>query len=148
MITAADFVAMYPEFADVTVYPTLRVTAYIGLAYEFLNQCKWRNQLDFGAGLWTAHQLAIGAQRAAAAANGGIPGTTGGVLQSKAVDKVSAGYDTGATTYEGAGFWNLTNYGTQLWDLMLMFGAGGFVTGEGWLPQGPGVGGLIGGWPF
>jgi hypothetical protein len=147
--TVAAFRAMWPEFGDTSVYPDVAVTTFLGLGYDFLNPEKWRSALDFGVGLYTAHQLAIRAQAVAAANVGGVPGTQGGVLASKAVDKVSAGYDVAAGTYEGAGYWNRTTYGVRLWDMVLMFGAGGFVTGGGPLPVGPTVGPWQnGGWPY
>lgn len=149
-VTAAGFIEMYPEFSDTSRYPTPAVTTYLTLGYAFLNPGKWRDALDFGVGLYTAHQLAIRAQNQLAALGGGVPGTAGGVLASKSVDKVSAGYDVAAGTIEGAGYWNRTVYGVQFWDLVLMFGAGGLVTGGGFLPRGPGFGfgPPAGGWPF
>lgn len=149
-ITVADFRAQYPEFSNTGYYPDAAVTVFIALGYEFLNQYKWGAVLDFGVGLYVAHQIALAAKNRQAAASGAIPGTGGGVLQTKAVDKVSAGYDTAAGTIEGAGYWNLTTYGVQLYYYVKLFGAGGFVTGGGPLPTGPnvGFGYTVGGWPF
>jgi hypothetical protein len=47
------------------------------------------------------------------------------VVTSKSVDKVSMGYDSSATLNPDAGFWNNSRYGSEFYQLILMFGAGG-----------------------
>jgi hypothetical protein len=73
------------------------------------------------------------------------------MLNSKSVDKVSAGYDTASVAEEFGGNWNLTTYGQRLYRLMQQFGAGPLQIGAGpgcapvyntW----PGPGGWNGGW--
>ena len=126
----------FPEFASVTTYPDAQVQYWLDFAYGMLNAPRWGRQLDTGAELYVCHQLAIEARAQQSAANGGIPGEAVGVLNSKSVDKVSAGYDTSSATEAGAGHWNLTIYGTRFIRLAKMFGAGPVQTGIGSAPPG------------
>jgi hypothetical protein len=74
--------------------------------------------------LFAAHNLSIGQRDQATAARGGVPGEATGPLNSKSVDKVSAGYDTGATATADAGDWNYTKYGQRLYRMMRAMGTG------------------------
>ena len=130
-VVVADFRTHYPEFADVAVYPDTQVEFWLGIAYSMLSASRFGRQLDIAVELYTAHNLALEARAQATAANGGIPGEAVGVLNSKSVDKVSAGYDTSAATEQGAGHWNLTIYGTRLYRLIKLFGAGPIQIGIG-----------------
>lgn len=80
---------------------------------------------DQGIELCTAHHLVLAARDEATAAIGGTPGQVTGPQSSKAVDKVSASYDTGAATIDDAGMWNLTTYGVRYLTLARLMGAGG-----------------------
>lgn len=123
-VTASSFRTDLPEFADVTRYPGSQVGFYITLAGKLVDSGRWGDVFDQGVELFTAHWLVLWRERMDAAARGGVPGKSVGVLNNKSVDKVSAGYDVATGTYEGAGHWNLTTYGTQFYQLMQMFGAG------------------------
>ena len=119
---AVTFKTTFPEFsttADATV------TFFIGLAGQLLNVDRWADMLDYGTGLFVAHHLAIARNDQATAASGGTPGQAKGVVTSKSVDKVSVSYDGGLGAYEGAGFWNQTNYGIRFYQLARLVGAGG-----------------------
>jgi hypothetical protein len=59
-----------------------------------------------------------------AAASGGIPGLSRGVINSEAAGAVSVGYDANAGIEPGAGHWNLTNYGTRFIQMLMLIGAG------------------------
>lgn len=73
-------------------------------------------------GLYAAHYLtAYGSTASGGNGNGGMLG----VVASKSVDGASVSYDTSTGTEEGAGFWNMTAYGRELYQLMQIFGAGG-----------------------
>jgi len=126
-VTVALFIATYPEFYDgVEPQPeTGIVQGWIDFAVMMLPADRWGAALDRGVMLYVAHHIAIQQRNLATARNGGIAGQMSGPLASKAVDKVSASYDTGAATIEGAGDWNLTTYGVQFRRLSRMFGAGG-----------------------
>ncbi len=139
MVTPQQFRLDFPEFTDPILYPPGQLTFWLNMAYGMLNASRWGAQLDVGAELYVAHNVAIEARAQAEAANGGIPGGQVGPINSKSVDKVSIGYDTGSGVEQGAGHWNLTVYGTRFIRLAKMFGAGPVqigigvgVTGGGW----------------
>ena len=140
--TPAVFKGHYPEFVCPETYPPNQVQFWLDTAYSMLNAGRWGRQLDMAAELYTAHNLALEARAMKESEAGGIPGGSVGVLNSKSVDKVSAGYDTGIATEQGAGHWNQTIYGTRLWRLIKMFGAGPLQVGIGYQPPGTGLG-----WP-
>jgi hypothetical protein len=137
--TPAIFKGHYPEFVCPDTYPVSQVQFWLDTAYSLLNVQRWGRQLDMAAELYCAHNLALEARAQASAANGGIPGEAVGILNSKSVDKVSAGYDTGSSTETGAGHWNLTIYGTRLYRFMKMFGSGPIQIGIGQAPPGSGL---------
>lgn len=122
---ATKFRQDFPEFADATKYPDSAVNLWLDLASKTLPADRWCDYLDIGMELFAAHNLALAAGNQATAAVGGAPGQVKGPLTSKAVDKVSAGYDSGAATIEEGGFFNLTTYGIQFLQLARMVGTGG-----------------------
>ena len=120
---AATFKTIFPEFtstADATI--TFWITVAVGL----LNEERWEDQIDMGIALFTAHHLVIDSRDTASATAGGSPGAVPGVVTSKSVDKVSVSYDGTLGTYEGAGFWNQTNYGVRFFQMARLVGAGGY----------------------
>jgi len=130
VMDAATFRTQFPEFANTTTYPTEQVDFWLGIGELLLRPEVWRTMYNQGLALFTAHHLSIAAQNAKSAASGGIPGATTGMVASKSVDKVSISYNANEIAYKGAGFWNLTTYGLQFWNLIRMFGAGGaYVSG-------------------
>lgn len=138
-VTPAVFKGHYPEFLCPETYPVPQVQFWLDTAYSMLNANRWGRQLDMAAELYAAHNLALEARAQKTAENGGIPGEATGVLNSKSVDKVSAGYDTSTATEQGAGHWNLTVYGTRFIRLAKMFGAGPIQVGIGAVPPGSGL---------
>lgn len=133
-ITVSQFQLDYPEFGNVTTYPNPLVQFWLNFAYSMLSPTRWGNQLDIAAELYVAHNLALEARAQREAANGAIPGGSVAVLSNKSVDKVSAGYDVGSSTEAKGGHWNLTIYGTRLYRMMKMFGAGPITIGGGVAP--------------
>lgn len=124
-MSATTFREHFPEFGDDAVYPDAQVNFFLGLGLSLLNADRWGDSLGYGLELFTAHHLALSARDQAAAEAGGVPGVATGPQSSKSVDKVSVSYDTGATTYEGAAFWNMTSYGIRFYQLARLMGAGG-----------------------
>lgn len=124
MLSPTDFVTLYPEFANSTTYPTATIQQWLTVAYAQLNGERWAAMLDLGAGLFTAHMVAVSAMNTAAAAKGAVPGQSSGPVASKSVGAVSVSYDTGAALMDKAGHWNLTNYGTRFLQLSRMVGSG------------------------
>jgi hypothetical protein len=131
-----QFRADYPEFGSGGTYQTSQIEFWFRLAYSLLNANRWGAQLDFGAELFVAHNIALEAGAIAAAAGGAAPGTQVGPVSSKSVDKVSVSYDTGNGIELGAGHWNTTTYGTRFIRLVRMFGAGPVQIGIGHGPAG------------
>jgi len=124
-VTAAQLRSDFPEFANTTTYPDSLVTMWLTVANSLVNPDRWVELTNLGIELVTCHHLAISAKDQLASAVGGAPGEVKGPTASKAVDKVSVSYDTGAVTLTDAGFWNMTSYGTRFLGLARMFGAGG-----------------------
>lgn len=117
------FRSAFPEFADTTTYPTAMVNVWAGLAEKLVLSCVWGTCHTLGVQLYVAHELVLAGQNAKAGANGGAPGTFGGVANTKTVGSVSVGYDSTSTAEKDAGYWNLTNYGRQFIRLARIFGA-------------------------
>jgi hypothetical protein len=138
-ITNAQFRIDYPEFSDNVAYPDSAVTYFLNLAYALLNGDRWGAQLDIGAELFVAHNLAIEKRAQLEAANGEVPGTTTGPVASKSVDKVSISFDVGSAVQANAGHWNLTIYGTRFARLIRLFGASPIFVGVGFAPVGSGM---------
>lgn len=150
-VTIAQFRTNFPEFADPVRFPDPELTFWLTLAGLLLNADRWGEVIDYGAQLYMAHNLALEAMAKKQAAAGGIPGAASGMLNSKSVDKVSAGYDTSSVAEEFGGNWNLTTFGQRLYRLMQQFGAGPVQvgTGPGFAPVFdvfPGPGSWNGGW--
>lgn len=116
----------FPEFSDTTCFPSSQINFQSTIATELMNQCAWRDQtmLNYAIQLYVAHTLTLASQNQKIVAAGGTPGTFGGIANSKTVGGVSVGYDSASTSEQGAGWYNLTNYGKQLYHLIKLFGAG------------------------
>jgi hypothetical protein len=126
MLDAATFRQQFPEFTDPGMYPAAAIVAWATLAYARLDAARWDAMLDYGVALMVAHYMALARGAAIAARSGrSVPGEVKGITTSKSVDKVSVSYDVNRVTIEGAGQWNLTRYGIELWQLMGQIGAGG-----------------------
>ncbi|WP_283149008.1 DUF4054 domain-containing protein [Silvimonas soli] len=121
----AQFREDFTEFSDETIYPDSLVQLWLTAALMFVDECRWGDAYNLGLELFTAHHLVVSAKDQQAAEIGAVPGQVTGATSSKSVDKVSVGFDTKAVTYEGAGFWNMSSYGIQFYQLMMIFGAGG-----------------------
>lgn len=126
-VTVQSFMQAYPEFFDgqqPQPNPAI-VKRWIDVAYKMLPAERWDDMLDDGVMLYVAHNLALQTAQIKAGAAGGVAGQLSGPVASKAVDKVSVSYDTGAAQLENGGDFNLTVYGVQFLRLARMFGSGG-----------------------
>ncbi|WP_158780603.1 DUF4054 domain-containing protein [Pantoea sp. BAV 3049] len=116
----------FPEFTNKTRYTDPSINFYLGMADTLLNQDRMGDQFVYLAELFTAHYTELrGRALAVSAAGGGVNSAGGGVLTSKSVDKVSAGYDVSGIINPDAGFWNNTAYGREFYWWWSMYGAGG-----------------------
>lgn len=114
----------FPEFADPAKYPESSVKFWLSIAALTLNADRWGSLLDLGTELFVVHHLVLAARDALGGA-AGIPGKVEGIVSSKAVDKVSVGYDAGSVSLTDAGFYNMSVYGIRFLQLARMIGAGG-----------------------
>ncbi|MPV69462.1 DUF4054 domain-containing protein [Burkholderia sp. BE17] len=121
----AQFRQSFPEFNDTTTYPDSLVQFWMTVAVSLVNAERWGELTDLGIALVTAHHLALALKDQKTAAVGGVPGQVTGPQSSKAVDKVSASYDTAAVAIKDGGFWNATMYGVRYLSLAQMMGSGG-----------------------
>lgn len=121
----SQFRQAFPEFDDTTTYPDALVQFWMTVAVSLVNADRWGDLTDLGIALVTAHHLALAVKDQKMADVGGVPGQVTGPQSSKAVDKVSASYDTAAVAIKDGGFWNATMYGVRYLSLAMMMGAGG-----------------------
>jgi hypothetical protein len=140
-VTPESFRLDHNEFKDPNIYSDHDIDFNIGIAGKLLNVCRWDDLLDAGTALFVAHFLVLGARAKKTSAAGGIPGAPVGMLTSKSVDKVAAGYDIDSVKMEDGAFWNMTTYGIRFLQLSRMIGAGGVQVGAGF------AGGQSGAWP-
>lgn len=120
----AQFRTEFPEFSDLARYPSSQIAFWATLAEAQTVLAKWGDVWATGVKLYVAHEITLSAQSAMAGRNGGVPGSQGGIANTKTVGSVTVGYDANTTTEKNAGWWNLTNYGKQYFRLAQMFGAG------------------------
>lgn len=125
LATPALMRQIFPEFIDVGIYPDQQIQFWLGVAENMLDPLRWYNMLEHGAYLFTAHHLTIAQRDKLAGVSGAALGSIQGAIASKTVDKVSVSYSNDIAMYQDAGFWNLTTYGLQYWNLVRMVGAGG-----------------------
>lgn len=137
-VTPTQLRSDFPEFGNVTTYPDSLITFWLTVSVSLLTPEIWCDLLNYGTELFVAHQLALSAQRQAAAAVGGVPGTAVGMTTAKAIDKVSTSFDTASVAIDNAGYYNLTSYGIQFWQLAQMVGSiGSIAINQGYNPNGP-----------
>lgn len=148
MITSATFRQDYSEFASLSLYPVSAFAYWNVVAGLLLRPERWgagsatassppTTILDVASELFVAHNLALEKQAQDTAKRGGTPGVSKGPISSDHVGSVSRSYSTAEGLNPDAGHWNLTTYGTRLYWLMMMFGAGPVQIGIGCDPNGP-----------
>ncbi len=128
-VTVPSFRGGYPEFADQTRYPNGMVAHYLAFALKMMDADRWGELIDEGTMLFTAHHCTLRRRAMDQADNGDAPGGASGPVNSRSVDKVSVGFDTGAGTIEGGAQWNLTVYGIEFLQMMKLVGAGPIQVG-------------------
>lgn len=119
----SDFRQAFPEINE-DEYPDGVVLIRLKLADKFFSPRLWQDSevRKHVMGLYAAHYLTVVGK--AAAGGSGQGGAQLGVVSSKSVDGASVSYDTTTASENGAGFWNATAYGRELWQLLRVFGAG------------------------
>lgn len=117
------FVAIFPEFADTTLYPPAQVNFWIAQGMAQMNAFRFGTQLNLAVMLFVAHSIVLSAREIRSGAGGQVVGNVQGPLLSKSIGPISASY-SGDTAIEGAGAFNFTSYGQRLYNMMLAYAAG------------------------
>lgn len=115
----ADFLAIFPEFSNVNMYPVARVNFWFGYAINFVNPTRWGSVYNQGVSLYTAHLLVIDSR------NQLQQGAVSGIDTGQSADGISYTVDSSSVVIAGAGLFNSTTYGIQYYQLALMMGSGG-----------------------
>lgn len=131
MITESSFREDMPMFADANDYPSSQFNFYLKLGKKLLPESRWgdpndpESLIDFGLTLFVAHYLTLYKRGMDASSIGGDAGKVVGNETSKSVDSVSKSMDVSGVLITDAGHWNMTTFGIQFYELMMMVGAGG-----------------------
>lgn len=121
---ASTFRALLPEFDDTKKYKTATINVWINQGSATVNGAALSGRRDLVLAYYVAHHLVLG-ERNKAAAKRGAPGQATNVISGKNAGGLSLTYDTTIASDEGAGHWNLTDYGKRYWKMVRMAGAGG-----------------------
>lgn len=124
VVTVQEVRTDFPEFSSLSLYPDTQVQFWINLATKLINPLRFRDVTKEAIELYVCHNLYLERLAQTQAAAGQAPGAQVGVLNNKSVGPISAGYDASAGTIDNIGDWNLSTYGTRLYRLVRMFGAG------------------------
>lgn len=131
MITESSFRESMPMFADGMEYPSFQFNFYLTLGTKLLPESRWGDPndpdslIDYGLTLFIAHYLTLFKRGMDASSIGGDAGKVVGNETSKSVDSVSKSMDVSGVLITDAGHWNMTTFGIQFYELMMMAGAGG-----------------------
>lgn len=131
MITESSFREDMPMFADANDFPSSQFNFYLKLGQKLLPVSRWgdpndpESLIDYGLTLFVAHYLTLYKRGMDAANIGGDAGKVIGNETSKSVDSVSKSMDVSGVLITDAGHWNMTTFGIQFYQLVLMVGAGG-----------------------
>lgn len=119
MLDENAFRSRYPAFRS-DQFPDSSVEIRLKLADKFFEGWEDGDVREHAMCLYVAHYLTAQGMQAAGAGGAASLGTVSG----KSVDGASISYDTGSAVEQGAGFWNITSYGRELYQLLRVFGAG------------------------
>lgn len=123
----AAFRLQFPQFADATKYPDALLSGYFQMATCYISPD------DYACGLHgDCLQLALNLMTAHLAALGALDSTgqgTVGIITSSTIDKVSVTQQVPTTKSAWQFFLSKTPYGIQLWALLGVKSAGGWMVG-------------------
>ncbi|WP_272693737.1 DUF4054 domain-containing protein [Providencia sp. PROV039] len=124
--TVAQFRSDFPLFADEERFPDGQIQFRLNLADKLLSEkSSGRDLFPYWVELFVAHYLKLWDDDSLSALMGGVGGANAGISASESVDKVSVSYDNAMTLDPDAGFWNNSRYGSEFYELLTLFGAGG-----------------------
>ncbi len=95
-VTIAQFRADFPAFTDTTVYPDAMIQWNITWATNLMNAYRWGNMYVQGMELLVAHLSFLNAQQNLAAAAGGAPGISKGMIASEGILTAKGGVSSHA----------------------------------------------------
>lgn len=124
VVTVQQFRTDWPEFANATSFPDAAVNFWLTVAQLLLPPQRWLGILTLGIELFIAHNMILESRALATVNVFGLPGISKGAINSETPGDITVSYDTATTLEEGAGHWNLTEYGTRLKRLFSLVGAG------------------------
>jgi hypothetical protein len=120
----------FTVFGDTQKYTDMMISPWLTLAETLFDVNIWRGLRPYAIALFAAHNLILAKRDELADAAGGLPGQSGsGITASKSVGGASISYDTSSGLEQGAGYYNLTTYGTRLYRLIRLAGMGGTQLG-------------------
>ena len=155
-VTVASFRVAFQAFKDPADYPDATIELWIAQWPKLYNAVAFDQTADMATMLFVAHVMSMTRRDVQAAQRGGSPGQSSGPVQQKAVGAVSVSYDTISGTIKDAGWYNLSSYGIQFYQLLQLAGMGGYQaigspigrpslgTWDGGNPIAPGIGGFWG----
>ena len=114
MPTYAQFIAQFPEFANISPYV---VNNWLDLANPFFDQGRWDDMLTLGVLYWVAHQIQD------SMANATQPLTDDSISQK--AGEVSYSRDSKLMNAQADNPYLKTYYGQQYWKYARLVGAGG-----------------------
>lgn len=112
--TVEMFKILFPAFAETS---TISIGLYLKIACKRIADKALGSDTEYGRMLLAAHMLTVNGANVAEGETSTV-GSFSGAIASKTVGSMSVSYDTGGTAETGAGWYNLTNYGKQLYSLM------------------------------
>ena len=124
MIDLAGFRAAFPAFANTTTFPDATITFWLDQVPNAINLDLLGTSADLATCYFVAHNIVLAAQDAQNATVGSF-GKVSGPITSSSVGGVSKSTDVASSSYSGAGYYNATSYGRQLYQLLRRFSLGG-----------------------
>jgi hypothetical protein len=150
-ITKAEFRAFWsPIFGadDTGPYKDAWIDTYITVATILMNSGRWQTLYQTGMQYLVAHYITLFKKAVDDANPGGYPGLARGTINSETPGTVSVSYDTALSGEEGAGNYNLTQWGQQYIRCARLIGMGPIQLNTGCGSGAAGaVIGQMGAWP-
>lgn len=113
MYTIPDLLNAFPEFSNANQYPPDRITFWLGVSQNMVNQRLWGLMYSQGVFLLTAHYLTLDAINRNQLKDGALPGTVDGLDTGQKSDVESYTLSVSDLTLKDGGMFNKTSYGIQ-----------------------------------
>lgn len=116
-----EFRDLFPQFRSSINYPDSIIQYRFNMADLVLNKSRFGDLFYYAVHLYIAHYLVLYDRDNKDHESGSVSG----IISGTSIDKVSVTYDTTNILNPNARFWNYTRYGQELYQLMMLIGAGG-----------------------